>query len=86
MGDIRKTKYAEFIERLCEIVMAYSPESIAVAYRTGDGGVGCFYMDCSMCDKMTMASMIQYDATMDGLRANPEQLREILEEGDKDEY
>lgn len=81
MADIRKTKYAEFLERLCEVVMAYNPESIAAAYRTGDGGIGCVYMDCSMCDKIAMAGMIQFDATIEGIKANPEQLREALEGG-----
>lgn len=82
MEDVRKTKYAEFLENMINHIMANKPRAIAVAYIVEDGGVGCGYFDCSMCDKLTMSGMIQHDATMDDIAANPEWLKEILEEED----
>ena len=80
MDDIRKTGYAEFLEAVCKRIMAYSPKAISVQFVCKDGNIGSSYYKCSMCDKMAMAGMMQHDAVMDGLEANPDFIRRILEE------
>ena len=82
MSDITKTKYAEFLEDVCKIIMAYKPKAVAVEYVCHTGDIGCVYFDCSMCDKMAMAGMMQFDATWEGISANPERLRDVLENED----
>ena len=80
--DIRQTEYAEFLERVCKIILTYKPKAIAFLYVCKNGDIGASYYDCSMCDKMAMAGMLQYHATTDGIADNPDWLRRVIEEGE----
>lgn len=73
-------KYGEFLEEMCERVMADRPVAIAVSYTTENGAVGTGYFECTMANKLTMAGMMLNDAVVDGIKNNPEWFRRQLEE------
>lgn len=79
MPDITKTKYAEFLEDVCGLIMAYNPESIVVAYRCSDGGIGCSYHNCTQSDLLAMAGTMVVESTVAELKTNPERLRQLRE-------
>ena len=76
-------KYGEFLEAMCERVMADRPVAIAVSYTTESGAVGTGYFECTMANKLTMAGMMLNDAVMDGIKNNPEWFRRQLEEDEE---
>lgn len=83
--DIRESKYAEFLETVCRVIMEHQPEAVAVSYKCENGDIGCAYFDCAIVDKLAMAGMMQLDAKWDDIYANPRKLKEVLESDDDDE-
>lgn len=85
MNEVTKSKYAEFLEMVCRVILRDEPAAIAVNYITEGGDVGSGYYECTMSQKLTMAGMMFNDAVMDGIRNNPRILREALEGEDDEE-
>lgn len=79
MDEITLSKYAEFLEMMCRVILRDEPVAIAVNYIAESGAVGSGYYECAMSQKLTMAGMMLNDAVMDGIRNNPRILREALE-------
>lgn len=79
LNEVTKSKYADFLEMMCRVIIRDEPVAIAVNYISESGAVGSGYYECSMSQKLTMAGMMFNDAVMDGIRNNPSILREALE-------
>lgn len=80
MDEIALSKYAEFLEMMCRVILRDEPVAIAVNYIEESGAVGSGYYECTMSQKLTMAGMMLNDAVMDGIKNNPEWFRRQLEE------
>lgn len=72
MNDIKKSKYAPFLEAVCGSIMKYKPKAIAFEYVLENGDIGGGYYDCSVCDKLAMAGMMQLSAVRDDLAMDGE--------------
>lgn len=79
LNDPTLSKYADFLEMMCRVILRDEPVAIAVNYITEDGAVGSGYYESTMAQKLTMAGMLLNDAIMDGIKNNPRILREALE-------
>ena len=79
MDEITLSKYADFLEMMCRVIIRDEPVAIAVNYITEGGAVGSGYYESTMAQKLTMAGMLLNDAIMDGIKNNPRILREALE-------
>lgn len=79
LNEVTQSKYAEFLEMLCRVIIRDEPVAIAVNYITEGGGVGSGYYESTMSQKLTMAGVMFNDAIMDGIKNNPRILREALE-------
>lgn len=79
MDEITLSKYADFLEMMCRVIIRDEPAAIAVNYISESGAVGSGYYESTMAQKLTMAGMLLNDAIMDGIRNNPRILREALE-------
>ena len=79
LNEVTQSKYAEYLETMCRVILRDKPVAIAVNYITESGAVGSGYYECTMSQKLTMAGMMFNDAVMDGIKNNPRILREALE-------
>lgn len=81
--EIEKLPYAKWLERGLRKIVESGSESIAILTIQKDGEILTGYWQCSTFDKELMAAAIRHDAMMEVIRANKNEIREILEEGEE---
>ena len=70
MCDIKKSPYAEWLEKMCESVMELQPAKIGVCMIADGGVLTAYFGDCSPQDKAVIAYHHNIDAVYDTVRAN----------------
>lgn len=81
--EIEKLPYAKWLEGGLRKIVESGSESIAILTIQKDGEILTGYWQCSTFDKELMAAAIRHDAMMEVIRANKNEIREILEEGEE---
>ncbi len=78
-------KYGDFLEDSVKHILKHKPAAIGFIGILPNGQfIGSYYMT-SINDKIQMAGNIMLDASMDMIRANAGEIREILESASEDE-
>lgn len=84
MKDIRKERYALWLEQTLRELVEFGPERIAVIAMDKENNTATGYYNCTVMDKTVMAAVIQDDVMWDNLKENRDYLRALLE-GEADE-
>lgn len=82
MSDITSQPWAEWLENSLETVMDIEPECLCIVAKKPDGAVFTGYYNADATDKTVFAHNIQSDVTMDIIRANIDEIKRMLEEGE----
>lgn len=82
MSDITSQPWAEWLENSLRTVMDIGAECMCIAGKTPDGTVFTGYYNADATDKAVFAHNIQSNVTMDIIRANIDEIKRMLEEGD----
>lgn len=59
-------------EAVRSIIEDEDSKAVTVAWRTGEGDYAVHYIDCNIFDKLTLAGIVQIDATRDAINADKE--------------
>lgn len=70
----------QFLQEACEKIAEKNPIAIGVVFMLDDGTSYAYYHKMDLNFKSLMASRIFSDAVMDRIKANPDWLREVMEE------
>lgn len=82
MSDITSQPWAEWLENSLETIIGIEPECLCIVAKNPDGAVFTGYYNADATEKAVFAHNIQSDVTMDIIRANIGEIKEMLEEGD----
>ena len=83
MDDITIQPWAEWLENSLRTVMGIEPVCLCIAATKPDGTVFTGYYNADATDKAVFAHNIQSNVTMDIIRANIGEIKDMLEEGDE---
>ena len=78
--DVSRLPYAQWLEDTLRDLVESKPKCICIAAIMPDQTVGTAYYDCTTQDKAIFAHNIQVDITMDVIKANIGEIKEIMEE------
>ena len=70
MNNLDNIPYAKWLEKTLQELIAFPIKGIAIQAITTTGEAYTNYYEISMMDKLTIAGLIQQDATFDSLAAN----------------
>lgn len=82
MDDITRQPWAEWPENSLRTIMDIGAERMCIAATNPDGTVFTGYYNDDATDKAVFAHNIQSDVTMDIIRENIGEIKEMLEEND----
>lgn len=68
--NLEELSYAEWLENALQELVKFPVKGICMFATTEDGAIYSNYHEISMMDKLTIAGLIQTDATTDSLIAN----------------
>ena len=69
-NDIRNMPYAEWLEKTLQELVNFPVKGICIAATTNTGDFYVNYHNVSMCDKLTIAGLVNQDAMLDTMAAN----------------
>lgn len=78
--DLTKLSYAQWLENALQELVKFPVKGICMYATTQNGEIYSNYHNISMTDKLTIAGLIQQDATIDALVAN-----RLVEDPDENE-
>lgn len=70
----------QFLQEACETIAKEKPKAIGIFFLLDDGTSYAYYHKMDINYKSLMACRIFQDSMMDRIKANPDWLREVLEE------
>lgn len=82
MNDITKQPYAAWLEESLQVIAGLDPVCLCIAATSPDGDVFTGYYRADATDKAVFAHHIQSDVTMDIIRANIEEIKDMLREAE----
>lgn len=82
MNDITKQPYAVWLEESLQVIAGLDPVCLCIAATSPDGDVFTGYYGADATDKAVFAHHIQSDVTMDIIRANIEEIKDMLREAE----
>lgn len=73
MSERDRTELMQGLEEAVRsIIEDEDSKAVTVAWRTGEGDYAVHYIDCNIFDKLTLAGIVQIDATRDAINADKE--------------
>lgn len=82
MNDITKQPYAAWLEGLLQVIAGLDPVCLCIAATSPDGNVFTGYYGADATDKAVFAHHSQSDVTMDIIRANIDEIKDMLREAE----
>lgn len=82
MNDITKQPYAAWLEKSLQVIARLDPVCLCIAATSPDGNVFTGYYWADATDKAVFAHHIQSDVTMDIIRANIDEIKDMLREAE----
>lgn len=82
MNDITKQPYAAWLEESLQAIAGLDPVCLCIAVTSPDGDVFTGYYGADATDKAVFAHHIQSDVTMDIIRANIDEIKDMLREAE----
>ena len=82
MNDITKQPYAAWLEESLQVIAGLDPVCLCIAATSPDGDVFTGYYGADATDKAVFAHHIQSDVTMDIIRANIDEIKDILRDAE----
>ena len=82
MNDITKQPYAAWLEESLQVIAGLDPVCLCIAATTPDGDVFTGYYGADATDKAVFAHHIQSDVTMDIIRANIDEIKDMLRDAE----
>lgn len=82
MNDITKQPYAAWLEESLQVIAGIDPVCLCIAATSPDGDVFTGYYGADATDKAVFAHHIQSDVTMDIIRANIDDIKDMLREAE----
>ena len=82
MNDITKQPYAAWLEESLQVIAGIDPVCLCIAATSPDGDVFTGYYGADATDKAVFAHHIQSDVTMDFIRANIDEIKDMLREAE----
>ena len=82
MNDITKQPYAAWLEESLQVIAGIDPVCLCIAATSPDGDVFTGYYGADATDKAVFAHHIQSDLTMDIIRANIDEIKDMLREAE----
>lgn len=82
MNDITKQPYAAWLEESLHVIAGLDPVCLCIAAKSTDGDVFTGYYGADATDKAVFAHHIQSDVTMDIIRANIDEIKDMLREAE----
>ena len=82
MNDITKQPYAAWLEESLQVIAGIDPVCLCIAATSPDGDVFTGYYGADATDNAVFAHHIQSDVTMDIIRANIDEIKDMLREAE----
>lgn len=79
MSDIRKEKYAKWLEETLRELVDMKPEHIGIVTINADGSTGTAYFDVRNSERWLMVRAIIQDNLLNFMRVNADVIKDILD-------